>query len=209
MEFDIWVYYLLSVIILTATPGPSVLLAVVTSIKRDFKTAFISSLGSLIAIVIIMSIAFVGLGVIVASSEYIFTLIKFIGAIYLIYLGYKSFTSKEENFEFNASIKDNESSYKYFFDGFMVGISNPKAILFFTALFPQFINNQKSMLEQYLIFVFTFALLELFCLIFYSYIATKTSNWFLKKGRAKIFNRLSGSVFIGAGVLLSTLDKNK
>ncbi len=210
MEFNTWIYYLLAVAVLTATPGPSVLLCVVTSIKQDFKTAFITSIGSLLAIIGIMSISFTGLGIIISSSEYIFNLIKYIGAGYLIYLGYKSFTSKEESYEFNSKVESKEKSkLKYFIDGFMVGASNPKAIVFFTALFPQFINQSKPLLQQYLIFVATFAILELSWLLFYSYLGAKSSSWFLKKGRAKLFNRLSGSVFIGAGVLLSTLNKSR
>ena len=210
MEFNTWIYYLLAVAVLTATPGPSVLLCVVTSIKQDFKTAFITSIGSLLAIIGIMSISFTGLGIIISSSEYIFNLIKYIGAGYLIYLGYKSFTSKEESYEFNSKVESKEKSkLKYFIDGFMVGASNPKAIVFFTALFPQFINQSKPLLQQYLIFVATFAILELSWLLFYSYLGAKSSSWFLKKGRAKLFNRLSGSIFIGAGVLLSTLNKSK
>ena len=210
MEFNTWIYYLLAVAILTATPGPSVLLCVVTSIKQDFKTAFITSIGSLLAIIGIMSISFTGLGIIISSSEYIFNLIKYIGAGYLIYLGYKSFTSKEESYEFNSKVESKEKSkLKYFIDGFMVGASNPKAIVFFTALFPQFINQSEPLLQQFLVFVSTFAILELFWQLLYSYLGAKSSGWFLKKGRAKLFNRLSGSVFIGAGVLLSTLNKSK
>ena len=210
MEFNIWIYYLLAVVVLTATPGPSVLLCVVTSIKQDFKTALITSIGSLLAIIGIMSISFTGLGIIISSSEYIFNIIKYIGAGYLIYLGYKNFTSKEESYKFNSKVESEEKSkLKYFIDGFMVGASNPKAIVFFTALFPQFINQSEPLLQQYLIFVTTFAVLELSWLLFYSYLGAKSSDWFLKKGRAKLFNRLSGSIFIGAGLLLSTLNKNK
>ncbi|MBV7434085.1 LysE family transporter [Cardiobacteriaceae bacterium TAE3-ERU3] len=91
--------------------------------------------------------------------------------------------------------------------GFIVGISDPKAILFFTALFPQFIQLDNAMLPQYLVFVSTFVILELSWLLFYAHWRTRSSAWLLKKSRAKLFNRLTGTVFIGTGVLLSTSEK--
>lgn len=209
MDFQLWIYYLLAILILTASPGPSVLLCVTKSVTQGFSFALYSALGSLFAIIGIMTLSFTGLGLIIASSESLFTVIKYIGAGYLIYLGYKSFSSKEHSYEFtNEKNIVKKDKVKSFISGFIVGASNPKAIIFFVALFPQFINTQSSLFLQYVIFVLTFTVLELSWLLFYSYLGRKSSNWFLQKGRAKFFNRITGGVFIGAGILLSTTNKN-
>ena len=209
MELQLWLYYTLAILILTASPGPSVLLCVTKSANQGFKYAIYSALGSLFAIIGIITLSFTGLGVLVASSNIVFTIVKYIGATYLIYLGYKAFTSKQENYQLekksDISKRDKLSS---FLSGFIVGASNPKAIVFFIALFPQFINPNEPLLNQYLVFVSTFAVLELSWLMFYSYLGYKSSSWFLQKGRAKFFNRITGSVFIGAGVLLSSSNKS-
>ncbi len=210
MELTNWIYYTIAILVLTSSPGPSVLLCITKSVTQGFNLAVFSALGSLFAIIGIMTLSFTGLGLLIASSDMIFTIIKYTGAAYLIYLGYKTFTSKEEDYHFeknyNISKKNKLSS---FLNGFIVGASNPKAIIFFTALFPQFINANSPLLIQYIIFVTTFAVLELSWLLFYAYLGHKSSNWFLQKGRAKFFNRITGGVFMGAGVLLSTTNRNQ
>lgn len=95
----------------------------------------------------------------------------------------------------------------HYVSGFIVGASNPKAILFFTALFPQFIDPQAELFTQYAIFASTFMIMELSWLCFYAYLGAKSSTWILAKGRAKLFNRLTGGVFVGAGAWLSTVSR--
>lgn len=209
MDFHIWVYYLIAILILTASPGPSVLLCVTKSVTLGFNYAIYTALGSLLAILCIMTLSFTGLGIIIASSDFVFTLIKYAGALYLIYLGYKSLTSKEENYHFEKTKKSKKrDKLASFFSGFLVGGSNPKAIVFFVALFPQFINPNEPLFTQYIIFVMTFATLELSWLLFYAYLAHKSSAWFMQSGRAKFFNKITGGVFITAGVLLSSTNRN-
>lgn len=206
---EIWIYYLLAVLVLTASPGPSSIYCMTTAVTSGWRTGFFTALGSLSAITLILSLSFTGLGVIVASSEVVFTIIKWLGAGYLIFLGVKLLLSKAENYS-NAAANDKENkSYKgNYLSGFIVGASNPKAILFFTALFPQFINPNADLLAQYLVFASTFVFLELLWLMFYTYLGATSSRWLMAKGRSKLFNRLTGSVFIGAGVLLSTASRN-
>ena len=112
-----------------------------------------------------------------------------------------------DNFELSEKNSSSKDMMGHWFGGFIVGASNPKAIVFFTALFPQFINTQSSLLAQYLILASTFAVMELFWLSFYAAIARRSSNWLTKPGRAKRFNQITGGVFIGAGLLLSSTSR--
>ncbi len=209
MALEIWIYYLLAVLLLTASPGPMVLLCITTSIKDGFNATVYTAFGGLLAILGILTLSFTGLGLIVKSSQFLFDTIKYIGAGYLIYLGYKAITSSQESYNLP---KNNQISKKYrlalFLKGFMVGASNPKALIFFLALLPQFINPNNPLFIQYIILVTTFAIPEIIWLMLYSYMGAKSSHWFLAKGRAKFFNRITGGVFIGAGVLLSTTNKS-
>jgi len=209
MSIETWLYYLLAVLVLTASPGPSVLLCMTKAVTEGFRASIFTALGSLTAIVSIMTLSFTGLGVVIASSELAFNIIKWSGAIYLIYLGYKALTSTQETYHLSDTKEKHlkTSKVSLFTSGFIVGASNPKAIVFFTALFPQFINTTEPLLAQYFIFAFTFSVMELSWLIIYSYLGARSSNWLLKEGRAKFFNRITGGVFIGAGVLLSASSK--
>ncbi|MDP2546656.1 LysE family translocator [Oceanobacter sp. 4_MG-2023] len=209
MNVETWFYYSLAVLILTASPGPSVLLCMTKAVTEGFRNSMFTALGSLTAIVSIMTLSFSGLGVVIATSEVAFNIIKWSGAIYLIYLGYKSFASEQETYQISEQEKTMPVVTKksLYVGGFIVGASNPKAIVFFTALFPQFINTSESLLIQYWVFAITFAVMEISWLTIYSYLGAKSSNWLLKEGRAKYFNRITGGVFISAGVFLSTSSK--
>lgn len=209
MTIETWAYYTLAVIILTASPGPSSLLCMTRGLTSGWKSGVYNALGSLTAITSILTLSFTGLGVVILSSELIFNVIKWAGAAYLIYLGVKAFTSKQEDYDpSNITQTNNLRFHNLFVSGFVVGASNPKAILFFTALFPQFIDPSMNMVTQYSIFASTFVLFEITWLVFYAYLGSKSSKWIFSSGRAKLFNRLTGGVFIGAGALLSTTSRS-
>lgn len=208
MTIEVWFYYVIAVLILTASPGPSSLLCMTKGVTSGWKVGAYTALGSLTAITAIMTLSFTGLGMVVASSEVVFNAIKWLGAAYLIYLGIKALTSKQERYEQVADKDTVKGSFKSnYISGFIVGASNPKAILFFTALFPQFIDPSAALFTQYSIFASTFVVLELSWLLFYAYLGSKSSSWVFGSGRAKLFNRLTGGVFIGAGALLSTASR--
>lgn len=212
MSFDTWIYYLLAVLILTASPGPSSLLCMTKGVQSGFKLSIFTALGSLTAITGILTLSFTGLGVIIASSEVVFNVIKWTGAAYLIFLGWKSLRSSQQDYDQlpgqeSESKVVRESILSHYVSGFIVGASNPKAILFFTALFPQFIDPSLALLPQFAVFASTFAVMELSWLLVYAYLGAKSSNWLFAKGRAKVFNRVTGGVFIGAGALLSTTSR--
>jgi len=207
MSIQLWIYYALAVLVLTASPGPSSLLCMTKGVTVGWRLAAITALGSLTAITCIMTLSFTGLGVVIASSERVFSLVKWAGAAYLIYLGVMCLMSKQDSYT-KAKEDSQTASRSHYLSGFIVGASNPKAIVFFTALFPQFIATDAPLVPQYLVFASTFLVMELSWLLFYAYLGARSSNWLLAKGRAKVFNRLTGGVFIGAGALLSLTNRN-
>ncbi|MGR5268702.1 LysE family translocator [Vibrio astriarenae] len=209
MNIETWLLYLLAVFILTASPGPSSLLCMTRGVTGGMRVGLATALGSLTAITCILTLSFTGLGLVIASSEWIFNVIKWMGAAYLVYLGLKLLLSKQETFVQQETVlqEPRQPYLKHYMSGFIVGASNPKAILFFTALFPQFIETQHSLLSQYVIFTLTFMVMELSWLMIYAYMGAKSSYWIFAQGRAKLFNRLTGGVFIGAGALLSTASR--
>ncbi|MGB1322265.1 MAG: LysE family translocator [Vibrio gallaecicus] len=212
MTFDTWIVYFLAVLVLTASPGPSSLLCMTKAVQSGFKLSVFTALGSLSAITAILTLSFTGLGVVIASSEWVFNIIKWTGAAYLIYLGWKSLRSSQQDYDNlsnpqASSNKVKESAFQHYVSGFIVGASNPKAILFFTALFPQFIDPSLELFSQFSVFAGTFVIMELSWLLVYSYLGAKSSNWLFTQGRARMFNRVTGGVFIGAGALLSTTSR--
>ncbi|WP_253652145.1 MULTISPECIES: LysE family translocator [unclassified Vibrio] len=207
MQIDTWIFYTLAVLVLTASPGPSSLLCLSKGVSSGFRIALMTALGSLSAITIILTLSFTGLGVVIASSELVFNIIKWCGAAYLIWLGTQALRSSQTDFDKTAAVQSSSNALSAFTSGFIVGASNPKAIVFFTALFPQFIDPSATLLAQYAIFASTFVVFELSWLTFYALLGVKASDWLFVAGRAKLFNRLTGGVFISAGVMLSTANR--
>ena len=138
------------------------------------------------------------------TSTLLFTTLKSFGAIYLIYLGIRQWRSKHNIFEKSIETsKYNQGKRKSFVQGLLVAISNPKAILFFTAFFPQFIDLSKPVMIQFIILTTTFMFFSFIILITYALSAHSAKGWFAKRDRAIWLNRISGTIFItfGLGIL--------
>ena len=206
MTTQTWLMYIMLVIIATSTPGPAVLFIMSNSTIHGWKKTVFIAFGNVIGLLCLGIIAVTGLGAILQTSEYIFNIIKYIGAAYLVYLGIKLILQKNSNF-INVQDKINNttiSSKKVFLQAFAVAVSNPKAIVFLTALFPQFINIEESLIPQFSMLIGILMFFSFSFLMIYALLAHRAKNWLSKPNRMTIMNRTSGSVFIGFGALLAT-----
>lgn len=191
-------------IVATASLGPAVFLAIKNGAKYGFKKALIGVAGNVFAMLTLASVSAAGLGAIILASTSLYTAIKIIGGLYLIYLGIKAWNSSSvshsettENFSIFAPRKS-----KLFSESYFVGISNPKAIAFYTALFPQFINLGEPVFSQFALLAGTFALCSFLFLMLYVLLASKLRSHLEKEKTLNWFNRITGGVFIGFGVAL-------
>ena len=207
MSIQTWLLYVAAVFVLTVTPGPSVLMCLTNGVNYGARRTLFSALGSITAVVGIMICSALGLGAVLAASEQVFNIIKWVGAAYLLYLGISTLRSTVSDFELPAQGAGDASRLKLYVKGLLVGASNPKALLFFTAFFPQFINPATPQLPQFLVLGTTFVCFELFWLMFYASFASRLAPWLRTKGRATMFNRVAGFTFIGAGALLASVKR--
>lgn len=168
----------------------------------------IASLGSTLAIACIMVLSMLGLGTVLAASETLFSILKWLGAVYLAYLGVTSLLSKASNIAVPEEAQAQVSARTLFGRGILVGASNPKALLFFGALFPQFIEPSAPQAAQFLVLGLTFIFFELFWLSIYALTAAKARRWLQQPRRATLFNRVTGTVFLLAAGLLATTKRN-
>jgi threonine/homoserine/homoserine lactone efflux protein len=205
MTLQSWLMYLALVIIATSTPGPAVLYITTNSTLHGWKKSIFAALGNITGLFCLGIISVTGLGSILKASEILFNVVKYAGAIYLIYLGLKMICQGNSGF---VTIKDrsmvrNISSKKIFFQALLVALSNPKAIIFLTALFPQFININQPLMSQFGLLITALMFFSFSFLMLYALLAHKAGNWLKNQNRLKIFNRTSGSVFIGFGFILA------
>jgi len=214
MELSMWLLYISVISILLISPGPSALLCVSDGLKFGHKRTLPTVFGGASAALVLMSISAIGLGAVLAASETLFFVIKLIGAFYLLYLGWMAWKEGSIKIEDNKPHDNKEvaySSYARFQKGFMVGISNPKDLLFFIALFPSFINADLPPVEQYAVLACTWFFLDVSSMFLYAALGTKISPFLSKSRNMNIVNRTIGSVFIflGGALAVSTGVNNK
>ena len=204
MTLETWFTFVIASLILTVTPGPSILLGMVHSVNYGLRKTLFTALGDISANFIQMVLVAVGLGVIIANSEMAFQIIKWFGVVTLIYLGIKMILSKPIA-DIETTETDQRSNRTLFFSGFMVAAGNPKAIVFFSAFFPQFINPSEALLPQMLIMCPTMALLDFTMVMLYAYTAKKAAHTIKAKGH--IINRYGGGALITASGFLATSQR--
>jgi threonine/homoserine/homoserine lactone efflux protein len=213
MTLASWLLYFAAVLVLTVTPGPTVLLCISTAVQQGVKAALVSALGSTTAIAGLMMLSMAGLGTVLAASDSLFTALKWLGAAYLAYLGLRSLLSKEADLIVPDDAVQGASKARglapsaLFRRGLLVGASNPKALLFFGALFPQFIEPAAPHAPQFLLMGLTFVVLELFWLLVYACTAARAKRWLQQPRRALAFNRATGAVFLLAAALVATAKR--
>lgn len=208
MALSTWWMYVLAVLVLTVTPGPSVFACISTAVQAGRRAALVTALGSTSAIVGIMSLSALGLGAVLAASDTLFTALKWLGTGYLAYLGITALCSRDTQLQVTSSTAAPTSLRQHWLRGFLVGASNPKALLFFGALFPQFINAQAAYLPQCLILGGTFVFFELLWLSVYACSASYAKDWLQQPRRALWFNRLTGVVFLGAAAVVASTRRS-
>ncbi|MEJ6476969.1 LysE family translocator [Pseudoalteromonas piscicida] len=186
-------------------PGPAVMLTINNSIQRGFIKSLAGICGVALGIMIVAAVSASSLGIILASSVLAFTAVKFIGAMYLFYLGYKMWRTKGEN---KIGQPTAESTIrKCFLEGFFVSITNPKAVIFFLSIFPQFINVENVFLPQFMLLVFSFSLLVFVVHISYAVFSGLAKAKLSSAKSMAMMNKVSGGVFFGFGAGLVAAGK--
>jgi threonine/homoserine/homoserine lactone efflux protein len=179
--------------VLCLTPGPAVLFVLSSALKAGARKSIASNLGILAANIVYFALSATGIGALLLSSR-LFLAVKWIGAAYLIFLGLRLVIGHKEVVKASEETLIDHKSHHLFFDGFMVQISNPKAILFFSALLPQFINPHAAVVPQIVILGATSATIEFSILLGYGIAGSSLSPRY-----ASWTNRVAGGLLIGAG----------
>jgi threonine/homoserine/homoserine lactone efflux protein len=206
--------FAIAAIILIAIPGPSVLFAIGRSLSLGRPGGFLSVLGNALGTIPAIAAVSLGLGTIVSESVLVFSIIKFAGAAYLIYLGIQTIRRRKQRpSEANgtdAAAKTVRGPLGLIGQGFLVGISNPKTIVFFVAVLPQFVDRSAANIPlQFAILGAIFFVLAMACDSVWVLTASAARSWFARNPRRLSRIETSGGVImIGLGGVLA-LSGNK
>ncbi|MRW90047.1 LysE family translocator [Duganella sp. FT80W] len=201
MSFSTWLLFLTVSLAAAFSPGPGVLMAISTASSQGARRAFFSSAGNALGVFIVATTAVTGLGVVLKASALAFGLLKLAGAAYLVYLGIRAWRNAGQPSAVpSATGPVEESRLRTFRAGLLVAVSNPKAILFFTAVFPQFMPPDHVDPLRFLLLTTTFTACTLISHLFYvSCAAWLKRNVASSAKRRRLAGRTTGLVFIGMG----------
>lgn len=193
--------------VLSLTPGPAVLYVLSQAIQRGPGKSVWASWGILSANAAYFVLSATSLGAVIVASYKLFFLIKWLGAAYLVYLGIASFFGKSSVMSLPEAGADPRSGVRILGDGFFLQGANPKALLFFTAILPQFIDTRHSVAFQILILGVSSIMVEFAILFTYGQLAGRVLSTARSPRFEKLTNRIAGSLLIGAGVGLARLRR--
>lgn len=207
MDAGVWVTYLIATIILSVSPGPGAFSSMSSGLHHGFRLGVWNGIGMQLANLVVLAIVAVGLGAILLASETLFEIVKWIGVAYLVYLGIVTWRAPARGFEEDRD--DEETTARgIFMRGFWVNISNPKGIIFFAAILPQFINPARSQLTQYAILAATTFVVDVIVMSGYTALAARVLGAMRDPARLRWVNRALGGAFIAAGAALAAFRRS-
>lgn len=191
------------------SPGPAILLALRNSLTFGTRSAIWSSLGNISGIFCVSAAAMFGLGVLLKSSATLFAVAKLLGALYLFYIGMRHLFGRASlaNSHDSVATQSSPSPGRLYREAILIALTNPKAILFFTALFPQFIRPQSSLMPQFLVLTGIFMTLSFTILMGYALLGARTKSLLDRPSFATWVNRAVGTVFMSFGLTLLALRR--
>lgn len=199
MLLDTWYLYVLTLLVFMAAPGPSHLLMLSTSLAHGFKPSLATAAGDLSANSVQIMLAGMGLAAIVVNSASIFLWVKWGGVAYLVWLGarqlIRSFASADD-----AGPVAIQSTRSLWLRGFVSSAANPKAVIFFAALFPQFIDPEQNALPQVVVLGATYLVVDGLFLAAYGLAASRIGVY-VKQSRHWL-DRIAGGLLIAVAIAL-------
>ena len=207
MTWQIWLLFVITEAVLSLTPGPAVLYVLSQAIRRGPSKSVWASSGILSANAMYFALSATSLGAVIVASYRLFFLIKWIGAAYLIYLGLSSFFGRSSVMSLPEEKSGSRTGTSILRDGFFLQAANPKALLFFTAILPQFIDAHHNVAFQILVLGVSSIAVEFVILFIYGQLAGRALSTARSPRFEKLTNRVAGSLLIGAGVGLARLRR--
>jgi threonine/homoserine/homoserine lactone efflux protein len=198
MNLHLFLAYCFAVAILVLMPGPIVTLVVANSLSHGSRSGLATVAGASIGNAILLGATAVGLVAFFALLSEIFEVVRWVGALYLIWLGVKAWRARGgQGLAIVPAAK--RSSRAVFLQGFLIAITNPKAIVFYIAFLPQFIDSHLAAGPQLLVMIGTMIVMALLSDSAYALLAGRARGWFTTPARRQLQSRITGTLLIGVG----------
>ena len=206
IDLAIFPLFFITTFIVILSPGPAAVSVTGLAAGNGFFHSLWMILGIALGNVVFFVLSATGIAALIVASPTLFTVIKWGGVAYLVYLGLSALFSKGGVLKLQQRQKKAPSLWKSFIQGFGLEIANPKALMYFAALLPQFIDLQHPLIPQLLIFGAIVFLLDVFCYSLYAYIGSKSTAFASNPRIAKWINRSAGTMLLFAGAKVAFIE---
>ncbi|MET0100915.1 MAG: homoserine/homoserine lactone efflux protein [Sedimenticola sp.] len=202
MNPELWIAFFFASVLISVSPGAGAVNTMSNGIHYGVRHTLPAILGLQLGYGIQIIIVGIGLGALLASSNLAFSIVKWLGVAYLVWLGYSKWT--QPPLQIDDPSGGDLKSRRRFWEAAFVNLTNPKATVFLLALFPQFIDPQAAQMSQFFVMGVTLILVDIGVMIGYASLASSLSRWMKDTRHQRLQNRIFGSMFMGAAALMAT-----
>ncbi len=203
MTLHLWWLFVVAVFLLCGTPGPNMLHVMTRSVAFGARRSIAAMAGCLCALVLVLAASAAGLSALLAAWPRVFDAVRYAGVAYLVFLGIKAWRGAGAPVDVGSdALPVAASARRLFRGGFVIGVSNPKLLLFAAAFLPQFVDRGAPQAPQFAILVVTFAVVESFWYGVYAMCGRTLARHLRRPALRRGFDRATGGIFIGFGAAL-------
>lgn len=206
MSYQVWLAYMAACWVISISPGAGAIASMSSGLNYGFRHGYWNALGLQLALLVQIAIVAAGVGVLFATTPWAFLVVKWFGVAYLLYLAYLQWTAPISDIQIQHDSK-NKSKAKLVWSGFLVNMSNPKAIVFLLAVLPQFLDLSKPQWIQYAVMAVTMVTIDLMVMAGYTGLAAKVLRLLKSPKQQTVLNRTFAVLFAGAASLLSLVHQ--
>lgn len=205
VSIDALLLFLGTTFVVVLSPGPAVIAVSTEAVSIGVRRSILVGVGVAIANTLYFILSATGISSLIIQSNLLFSAVKWMGVAYLLYLGLNLICSQTGALQIQPDLQKKTPLHRLFLKGFILEMSNPKALLYFTALLPQFIDPTDPVLPQFVIFGSIALCLELAVYTSYSVLADRSTRSVIKPSITKLINRAAGGMLIFAGLKMATV----
>ncbi|MGZ6780298.1 MAG: LysE family transporter [Mycobacterium sp.] len=207
MAWQVWLTFVGAAIAIAVSPGAGAIQSMATGLTHGVRRGYWSILGLEIGLMLQLALVAAGLGAVVANSVLAFTIIKWIGVGYLVYLAVRQWRTATVDLREQIGNAMDGGRAALVLRGFLVNATNPKGLVFFLAVLPQFVVPAAPLLPQYLAIGATMVAVDLLVMGLYAALAVRLLTWIHTPRKQRVVNRLFSGLFAAAAVVLSLVRR--
>jgi homoserine/homoserine lactone efflux protein len=207
MSFQVWLAFMLACWVISVSPGAGAIASMSSGLNYGFRRGYWNAIGLQLALLVQIGIVAAGVGVLFATTPWAFLVVKWFGVGYLLYLAYLQWKAPVQSIEIQQESQATKSISKLIAYGFLVNMSNPKAIVFLLAVLPQFLDLSQPQWIQYGVMAVTMISIDLIVMAGYTGLAAKVLKMLKSPKQQKYMNRTFAVLFSCAAGLLSLVHQ--